>query len=81
MNQELLNVLKKKAMGFTYTEETCEYEQSKGKPILFCGKRNRIYLKNGFLSVKPKQTGVEIKEISAFKSAKNLGNWVFHKKS
>lgn len=80
MNQDLLNILKKKAMGFTYTEETCEYEQSRMKPLLFCGKRNRIYLKNGFLSVKQKQTGVEIKKVSAFKPAKNLANRVFCKK-
>lgn len=80
MNQELLNVLKKKAMGFTYTEETCEYEQARNKPLLFCGKRNRIYLKNGFLGVKPKTGGVEIKKICKLKPAKILENQLLHKK-
>lgn len=80
MNQELLSVLKKKAMGFTYKEETCEYEQSRNKPMLFCGKRKRLYLKNGFLSVRTRTTGVDIKKIYGLKPAKILENQLFYKK-
>ena len=59
MNEKLFETLKKKAYGFSYTEETMEYELIKSKPIIYCEKRNRIYLKNGYLKVKKVSGGVE----------------------
>lgn len=59
-NLKLYETLKKKAYGFTYTEETMEYELLRSKPIIYCEKHNRIYFKNGYLKVKKANAGLEI---------------------
>ena len=58
--EELENVLKKKALGFSYTEETVECETAKPKPFVFCERNNRVYLKNGYIMVKKRTKSGEI---------------------
>lgn len=53
MQQELLELVKKKAFGFSYTEETVEYETRVAKPYLFCSSHNRLYHGVGYIKVKP----------------------------
>jgi len=60
MDPNLEDVLKKKAFGFSYTEETVEYEVSKSKSRVYCSKRNRLYLKNGFVKVKKVNSGIDV---------------------
>lgn len=59
-NPKLYETLKKKAYGFTYTEETMEYELLRSKPIIYCEKYGRIYFKNGYLKVKKVNGGVSL---------------------
>ena len=60
MEDLLFETLKKKAYGFTYTEETMEYELLRSKPIIYCEKHSRIYFKNGYLKVKKENGGVNL---------------------
>lgn len=67
MNDKLLDVLYKKAFGFTYTEEVKEFETKTPKELLFCEKRNRLYSKSGFVKVLPTRKN---NEIISFKNPK-----------
>lgn len=60
---ELMQVIRKKALGFSYTEETIECETTKPKPYVLCEKSNRLYMKNGYIIVKKRLKNGEICEI------------------
>lgn len=65
MKQELLDLLEKKAYGFSYTEETVEYETRMPKPNLLCEKHKRLYRGAGFVSVKINKLKGEIVGVTA----------------
>lgn len=77
--EELEKVLRKKALGFSYTEEVVECDTVRPKPFVFCEKRNRIYMKNGYIFVK-KQTkngeivALEHQDIKKMVTDKNILN-------
>lgn len=61
-SDKLLETLRKKAFGFSYTESTLEFEPAKVKPYLFCEKRKRVYCNQGYLKVVKVSGGLEHKE-------------------
>ena len=80
-NEKLSETLEKKAFGFSYTEETKEYEIIKSKPYLFCEKRNLLYFSSGYIKVKKVVGGVAVKQVEKFtkpiKKIKKLKNLHF----
>lgn len=54
MQNELYNLLKKRAEGFFYNEESTDYEMVGGEKYLLC-KRGRLYFFDSFLRVKVKK--------------------------
>lgn len=50
--KELKKLIEKRARGFSYSEEVCEYETKPAKKYLFCEDRKRLYInKKGYLRV------------------------------
>ena len=79
---QLFETLKKKALGFSYVEETAEYETMRPKNYLFCERRRRLYSAVGFIKVIPKNGGVEVKHKKiALKPVQKLKNMIFMIKS
>ena len=60
LNEKIEEVLRKKAFGFSYIEETIECETTKPKPMVYCERENALYFKNGFISVKKQTKNGEI---------------------
>ena len=67
---ELISILKKKAMGFSYEEISREFERMKPKKYLFCEKRKRIYVDGHFLKVNPTIKKGEVVEVKPKKYIK-----------
>ena len=60
LNEKVMETLKKKAFGFSYSEEVLEFEEVSPQKPLFCEKRKRIYLGRGYLKVFRKNKGLEV---------------------
>lgn len=63
---ELSVVIRKKALGFNYTEETVECETVKPKPYVFCERANRLYLGDGYVMVKVRKKNGDIVALEHF---------------
>ena len=59
-DDELDDVLRKKALGFSYSEETLEYETARPKSWVFCERRGRLYSKKGYIKAKKIEQNGEI---------------------
>jgi len=72
------DIILKRACGFYYTEEVCEYEKQKDIKMLYCKNRKRVYFKSGsFLALvsvkgeKPNENKFFIRNIKQVFNAKN----------
>ena len=79
LSKEIFEIIKKKALGFTYTEESVECETVRPKPYVFCEKRRRVYLTGGYFKVLKKTrcgeiVALEHKKIKNFNSNKKILN-------
>lgn len=60
--EEISEVVMKKALGFSYTEENLEYEREVRKEFLYCEQEGRLYFGAGFIMAKTISKGIEIDE-------------------
>lgn len=75
---EILETLKKKALGYSYEEVVLEYENSATKPWILCLKRKRVYGKKGYLCLKKvEKLGVFLKNKVFFANFKKKLTQIF----
>jgi len=50
---EYIDILKRRASGYYYTEEVIEYERGRKSKLLFCKRHNIIFIGGSYIKVKP----------------------------
>ena len=73
-SDELDEVLRKKALGFSYREETLEYETTRPKSWVLCERRKRLYSKRGYIRAKIVEQNGEIVGVEPIKCSKFCKN-------
>ena len=51
-NDLLKEKLEKRALGYNYSEEVCEFERKEVRGVMYCPNRKILYLKGGYIKVR-----------------------------